>query len=266
MDPKIYKGQLGPVLLGFLNKTNFRVICLFTARAVDSELTHMWPSTSVNNHGRTESTNYLRLSQLTALSAGVNNHLRCIHKGLTAFLWFTPPITWSHYMDPTNCSIKGYYCTSHFRVIYRVSVVRVLRNVIVMTYFVKFMSHKSSVTLKKRWIHDLLFYPFLQFATNFQLRFLYKKWDNLHWLAGTGVICHHRHLAGPSLSIAVQVNACHYQCLIKAFRINDYWLLCSVHNEGWLFILTHWTLGKLALIFKNHKHFFIYSKNFSIEN
>ena len=65
------------------------MICLFTARAVDSEWTHLWPATSVNNHGRT---NYLRLSHLAALSAGVNNYLRCIHKGLKAFSRVTPPI------------------------------------------------------------------------------------------------------------------------------------------------------------------------------
>ena len=77
------------VLLGFFIKTNLRVICLFTARAVDSEWTHMWPATSVNNHGRTD---YLGLSHLAALSAGVNNYLRCIHKGLKAFSRVTPPI------------------------------------------------------------------------------------------------------------------------------------------------------------------------------
>ena len=66
----------------FWNKTNLRVICLFTARAVDSEWTHMWPATCNNNDGRTD---YLRRSHLTALPAGVNNHLRCIHKGLAAF-------------------------------------------------------------------------------------------------------------------------------------------------------------------------------------
>ena len=75
------------VLLGFFNKTNLRVICLFTARA--SEWTHMWPATSVNND---DGTDYLRLSHLTTLSAGVNNYLRCIHKGLTAFSRVTPSI------------------------------------------------------------------------------------------------------------------------------------------------------------------------------
>ena len=77
------------VLLDFWNKTNLRVICLFTARAVYSEWTHMWPATSVNND---DGTDYLRLSHLTALSVGVNNYLRCIHKGLTAFSRVTPPI------------------------------------------------------------------------------------------------------------------------------------------------------------------------------
>ena len=64
------------MLLGFWIKQIFGVICLFTARAFDSEWTHMWPATSVNNDGRTD---YLRLSHLMALSAGVNNHLRCIN-------------------------------------------------------------------------------------------------------------------------------------------------------------------------------------------
>ena len=77
------------MLSDFFNKTNLRVICLFTAHAVDSEWTHMWPATSVNND---DGTDYLRLSHLTALSAGVNNYLRCIHKGLTAFSQVTPPI------------------------------------------------------------------------------------------------------------------------------------------------------------------------------
>ena len=67
----------------------FRGICLFTVCAVYSEWTHMWPAASVSNDGRTD---YLRLSHLTALPAGVNNHLRCIHKGLTAFSQITPLI------------------------------------------------------------------------------------------------------------------------------------------------------------------------------
>ena len=46
-------------------------------------------ATPLNNYGRTD---YLRLSHLTALPAGVNNHLRCIHKGLAAFSRVTPPI------------------------------------------------------------------------------------------------------------------------------------------------------------------------------
>ena len=49
----------------------------------------MWPAVDVNNDSRTD---YLRLSHLTALPAGVNNHLRCIHKGLAAFSRVTPPI------------------------------------------------------------------------------------------------------------------------------------------------------------------------------
>ena len=78
--PKFTKADLDPNrVIKFLNKTNFRVICLFTARAVDSEWAHMWPAADVNNDGRTD---YLRLSHLTTLPAGVNNHLRCIHKGL----------------------------------------------------------------------------------------------------------------------------------------------------------------------------------------
>ena len=81
------------MLLVFFNKTNKRVTCLFTDRAVDYEWTHMWPVISVNNDGRID---YLRLSHLTALSAGVNNHLRCIHKGLTASLRVTPPIRMHH--------------------------------------------------------------------------------------------------------------------------------------------------------------------------
>ena len=88
--PKFTKADLDPNrVIGFSNKTNFRVICLFNGRAVDSEWTHMWLAATVNNDGRTD---YLRLSHLTALPAGVNNHLRCIHKGLTAFLRVTPPI------------------------------------------------------------------------------------------------------------------------------------------------------------------------------
>ena len=82
-------GTLIMLLVGFSNKTTFRVICFFTARAVDSEWTHMWPAASVNNDGRTD---YLRLSHLTALPAGVNYHLRCIHKGLMASSRVTPPI------------------------------------------------------------------------------------------------------------------------------------------------------------------------------
>ena len=77
------------VLLGFRIKQSFRIICLFAARAIDSEWTHMWPAATVNNDGRTD---YLRLSHLSALPPGVNNHLRCIHKGLTAFSRVTPPI------------------------------------------------------------------------------------------------------------------------------------------------------------------------------
>ena len=70
--PKFTKADEDPNrVIRFLIKTNLRVICLFTARAVDSEWTHMWPATSVNNHGRTD---YLRLSHLAALSAGVNNY------------------------------------------------------------------------------------------------------------------------------------------------------------------------------------------------
>ena len=80
------------VLLGFWINRKTRVICLFTARAVDwwtAEWTHMWPAAGVNNDGRTD---YLRLSHLTTLPAGVNNHLRCIHKGSAAFPRVTPPI------------------------------------------------------------------------------------------------------------------------------------------------------------------------------
>ena len=81
---KIYKGLFGPESCHyFFNKTNLRVTCLFTACAIRSEWFHMWPAASVNNDSRT---NYLRLSHFTALSAGVNNHLGCIHKGLTAWL------------------------------------------------------------------------------------------------------------------------------------------------------------------------------------
>ena len=68
----------------FLMQTNFRIICLFTAHAVDSE----WTRCQCND-GRT---NYLRLSHLTALPAVVNNHLRCIHKGLKDCSRVTPPI------------------------------------------------------------------------------------------------------------------------------------------------------------------------------
>ena len=104
--PKFTKADLDPNrVIRFLIKTNLRVICLFTARAVDSEWTHLWPATSVNNDGRTD---YLRLSHFAALSAGVHNYLRCIHKGLKAFSRVTPPIrmhdqtilTWS--FDPTH--------------------------------------------------------------------------------------------------------------------------------------------------------------------
>ena len=74
-----------------MNKTNLRVICLFTAHAVDSEWTHMWPATSVNND---DGTDYLRLSHLTALSAGVNNYLRCIYysQRISGFLASYSPI------------------------------------------------------------------------------------------------------------------------------------------------------------------------------
>ena len=83
--PKFTKANLDPNrVIRFSNKTNFHVICLFPARGVDSEWTHMWPAASVNNDGRTD---YLRLSHLTALPAGVNNH-----KGFTAFSQVTPPI------------------------------------------------------------------------------------------------------------------------------------------------------------------------------
>ena len=75
--PKFTKADWDPNhVIRFWNKINFLVICLFTA-------------TSVNNDGRTDN---LRLSHLTALSTGVNNYLRCIHKGLTAFSWVTPSI------------------------------------------------------------------------------------------------------------------------------------------------------------------------------
>ena len=88
--PKFTKADLDPNrAIRFLNKTNFRVICLFTARAVDPEWAHMWPAADVNNDGRTD---YLRLSHLTTLPAGVNYHLRCIHKELAAFSQVTPPI------------------------------------------------------------------------------------------------------------------------------------------------------------------------------
>ena len=44
--PKFTKADKDPNhVIRFLNKTNFHVICLFTARAVDSEWTHMWPAT-----------------------------------------------------------------------------------------------------------------------------------------------------------------------------------------------------------------------------
>ena len=88
--PKFTKADQDPNrVIRFLNKINFLGICLFTARAVDSEWTHMGPAASVNNDGRTD---YLRLSHLTALPAGVNNHLRCIHKGLAPFSQVTLPI------------------------------------------------------------------------------------------------------------------------------------------------------------------------------
>ena len=64
------------------------------------KLTLMWPATSVNNDGRTD---FLRLSHLTALSAGVNYHLRCIHKGLMAFSRVTPPIRMHDQAILTRC-------------------------------------------------------------------------------------------------------------------------------------------------------------------
>ena len=88
--PKFTKADKDPNrVIRFSNKTNFRVICLFAARAIDSEWTPMWPAATVNNDGRTD---YLRLSHLMALPAGVNNHLMSIHKGLTAFSRVNPPI------------------------------------------------------------------------------------------------------------------------------------------------------------------------------
>ena len=104
--PKFIKADLDlNCVIRFFNKTNLRVICLSTAHAIDSERTHMWPATSVNNDDRTD---YPRLSHLTALSAWVNNHLRCIHKGLKAFSWVTPPIRvhdetiWTRSFDPMD--------------------------------------------------------------------------------------------------------------------------------------------------------------------
>ena len=88
--PKFTKADYYPNrVIRFWNKTNLHVIWLFTARAVNSEWTHVWPASCDNNDGRTD---YLRLSNLTALPAGVNNHLRCIHKGLSAFSRVTPSI------------------------------------------------------------------------------------------------------------------------------------------------------------------------------
>ena len=76
------------VLLGLRIKQIFvQFVCLLPVPL--TEWTHMWPAASVNNDGRTD---YHRLSHFTALPAGVNNHLRCIHKGLTAFSRVTPPI------------------------------------------------------------------------------------------------------------------------------------------------------------------------------
>ena len=70
------------------NSCNLFVYCL-CRRLWTAEWTHMWPAAGVNNDGRTD---YLRLSHLTTLPAGVNNNLRCIHKGLAAFPRVTPPI------------------------------------------------------------------------------------------------------------------------------------------------------------------------------
>ena len=108
--PKFTKADYDPNrVIRFLIKTNLRVICLFTARAVDSEWTHMWPATSVNNDGRTD---YLRLSHLAALSSGVNNYLRCIHKGLKAFSRVTPPIQ-MHDQTSLTCLTQSFDPTYH---------------------------------------------------------------------------------------------------------------------------------------------------------
>ena len=70
------------VLLGFLIKQTRVICCLLPMPSTLNEPTCDPLPTSVNNDGRTD---YLRLSHLTALPTGVSDHLRCIHKGLTAF-------------------------------------------------------------------------------------------------------------------------------------------------------------------------------------
>ena len=53
--PKFTKVDLDPNrVIRFFNKTNCRVIWLFTACAIDSEWAHMWPAADVNNDGRTD--------------------------------------------------------------------------------------------------------------------------------------------------------------------------------------------------------------------
>ena len=89
-------------LIVLLFSCNLFVYCP-CRRLWTAEWTHMWPAAGVNNDGRTD---YLRLSHLTTLPAGVNNHLRCIHKGLAAFPRVTLPIQMhdqtilTRYFDP----------------------------------------------------------------------------------------------------------------------------------------------------------------------
>ena len=111
--PKFTKADYDPNrVIRFLIKTNLRVITVPIARAVDSEWTHMWPTTSVNNEGRTD---YPRLSHLAALSAGVNKLSQVHSQRIKGFLasYSTESNAWSNnfntifWSDVPSSDVRG---------------------------------------------------------------------------------------------------------------------------------------------------------------
>ena len=91
----------GFTVLGFWIK-QICVIWWFTARAVNSEWTHMWLAASCQQSQQGWLPYTFTPYGITTLSAGVSNHPRCIHKGLTLspelLCWFewacghSPPV------------------------------------------------------------------------------------------------------------------------------------------------------------------------------